>query len=139
MTAAGRAAGRAPTPAPRLATRVASAAPAAQSDGFFSSLARKVGLGGAPRMPPQARNRRRRPGEAESRGQAHEPTASEASIPKAPKAARPGRPPHAAAEAVGLGHRSAAAAAAPPNDSLVAGSQPIVPANSFDSRFSAAK
>ena len=33
----------APAPAP---TRVANAAPTAQSDGFFSSLARKVGIGG---------------------------------------------------------------------------------------------
>src|ERR1700694_2291626 len=37
----------APAQSPTPATRVASAAPAAQSDGFFSSLARKVGLGGA--------------------------------------------------------------------------------------------
>src|SRR5450432_3263596 len=37
----------APAQAPTPATRLASAAPAAQSDGFFSSLARKVGLGGA--------------------------------------------------------------------------------------------
>src|SRR3954453_11873403 len=34
----------APAPAP---TRVANAAPNAQNDGFFSSLARKVGLGGS--------------------------------------------------------------------------------------------
>src|ERR1700676_206575 len=37
----------APAQAATPAARVASAAPAAQSDGFFSSLARKVGLGGA--------------------------------------------------------------------------------------------
>src|SRR5215212_4162796 len=38
----------APTPAPAAApTRVANAAPTAQDDGFFSNLARKVGIGGA--------------------------------------------------------------------------------------------
>src|SRR6195256_6516458 len=36
----------APAQAPAPTTRVASAAPNAQSDGFFSNLARKVGLGG---------------------------------------------------------------------------------------------
>src|SRR4030088_950684 len=36
-----------PSQAPAPTTRVASAAPNAQSDGFFSNLARKVGLGGA--------------------------------------------------------------------------------------------
>src|SRR3979490_471602 len=41
------AASMAPAQAPTPATRVASAVPNAQSDGFFSSLARKVGLGGA--------------------------------------------------------------------------------------------
>src|SRR3954470_9429924 len=38
----------APAPAPAAApTRVANAAPAAENDGFFSNLARKVGIGGA--------------------------------------------------------------------------------------------
>src|SRR3981189_1253700 len=41
------AASMAPAQAPTPATRVASAVPNAQSDSFFSSLARKVGLGGA--------------------------------------------------------------------------------------------
>src|SRR3984893_15615385 len=36
-----------PAQAPAPATRVASAAPNAQSDGFFSNFARKVGIGGA--------------------------------------------------------------------------------------------
>src|ERR1700704_6076834 len=40
------AASLAPAPAAGPTTRVASAAPNAQSDGFFSNLARKVGLGG---------------------------------------------------------------------------------------------
>ena len=38
----------APAPTPAAApTRVANAAPAAENDGWFSNLARKVGIGGA--------------------------------------------------------------------------------------------
>ena len=44
----------------------------------------------------------------------------------------------AAAETVDLGYPEPAALP-PPAGALVAGAQPIVPANSFDSRFSAAK
>jgi hypothetical protein len=127
-------------PAQAPATRVASAAPSAQSDGFFSNLARKVGLGGssdttasapAPAKPKMIEAKR------------SEPPRFEAAPPKAAAAA-----PKAAE------HKQAAAAPRPPlkpsisdsqasapatKDSLVAGSQPIVPANSFDSRFGAMK
>jgi hypothetical protein len=118
---------------PVSGTRVASAAPAAQSDGFFSNLARKVGLGGtadvaastqpvpvAPAKPKEAR-----------------PPRPEAAIPKAKPsdtkqaAARPPLKPSLT--------DSAPAPAPATNDAQVAGSQPIVPANSFESRFSAAK
>jgi hypothetical protein len=117
-------------PAPP-STRVASAAPNAQSDGFFSNLARKVGLGGnaaadttatatAPPVPakPKVTEARR-----------SEPLHLDASGPKATKqaAARPPLKP------------SVTDTANPPaaKDGIVAGSQAIVPANSFDSRFSA--
>ena len=88
-----------PAQAPAPATRVASAAPA-QSDGFFSSLARKVGLGSAdttasaPPPPPAAK-----PKVIEAKRT--EPTPRpEAAIPKAtaPKADTkpiPNRPPPA--------------------------------------------
>ncbi len=125
----------APAQAPAPATRVASAAPSEKSDGFFSNLARKVGLGGgadttattkpapapAPAKPKVTETRR------------NEPPRPEASVPKVAAAPKPAdsRPPLKPS----LSDTSAPAA----KDGLVAGSQPIVPANSFDSRFSAVK
>jgi murein L,D-transpeptidase YafK len=129
-----------PAQAPAPATRVASAAPV-QADGFFSSLARKVGLGGAdttasaPPPPPPAK-----PKVIEAKR--NEPTPRpEGSIPKAtaPKtdtkqaAARPPLKPS-------ISDAPAPAAAAPSaKDNQVAGSAPIVSANSFESRFGAIK
>jgi hypothetical protein len=112
-------------------TRVA-AAPAAQggeSEGFFSGLARKVGLGGpatadasaaaAPPPPlpakPKVTDAKSKPGK-ETRQASAKP------------ATRPATP-----------ETAAATAPAAPNNSLVAGAQPIVSTNSFDSRFSATK
>jgi hypothetical protein len=124
-----------PAQAPAPATRVASAAPA-QSDGFFSSLAKKVGLGTAdttasapPPSPP-----------AKPKGTEIKPPRPEATIPKAtaPKpdtkqaAARPALKPS-------ISDAPAPAAAPPAKDGLVAGSAPIVSANSFESRFGAIK
>jgi len=135
-------------PPPASGTRVASATPATQntqsqntqSEGFFSSLARKVGLGGtadttATAAPPPAPAK---PKVAEAK-----PPRPEASIPKgtAPKAdtkqaaARPPLKPAATdSEAA-----SSAPAFAPAAPSVVAGAQPVLSANSFESRFSAAK
>jgi hypothetical protein len=129
--------------APAPATRVASAAPSAPADeGFFSSLARKVGLSGpvaadstasahpapvAPAKPKVVEARR-----------SESPPRPEASIPKASKpetkqaAARPPLKPS-------LSDAPSEAAAPPAKDGLVAGSAPIVQANSFESRFSAVK
>jgi murein L,D-transpeptidase YafK len=128
--------------APAPATRVASAAPSTASDGFFSSLARKVGLGGsaettatAPPPPPPVHAKPK----AEAKRNEH--LRPESSIPKAtaPKAetrqaARPPLKPSVTDTAA-----SAPAPAPAATNSLVAGSQPIVSANSFESRFSAAK
>jgi murein L,D-transpeptidase YafK len=112
---------------------VASAAPA-QSDGFFSSLARKVGLGGgdaaadttAATAPPVLS----KPKVTEARRS--DPLHPNASDPKATKQAQAGpRPPL---------KPSVSDPASPPaaaSGSAVVGSQAIVPANSFDSRFSA--
>jgi murein L,D-transpeptidase YafK len=125
------------SPAP--ATRVASAAPAAQSDGFFSNLARKVGLGGtadatastqptpAPVKPKTTETRPPRP-----EGSIPKASASKASDTKQ-AAARPALKPSVSDTP------PAAAPAAPAASALVAGSQPIVSPNSFDSRFSAVK
>jgi murein L,D-transpeptidase YafK len=119
----------APAPAP---TRVANAAPPAQNDGFFSSLARKVGLGGA----------------------ADATASTPPSKPKAPEAKRsePPRPEAPKATAPKPDTKHAAAAGRPPlkpsvsdtlataaKDNLVSGSAPIVSTNSFDSRFGAVK
>jgi murein L,D-transpeptidase YafK len=122
-------------------TRVASAAPSSsQSDeGFFSSLARKVGLGNATADTTAAAA----PAPTTSSAKPKQPR-PEGSIPKTaaatPKAdtkqaaARPPLKPTVTDTA------AASAPAAPAaGNSLVAGAQPIVSSNSFDSRFSAAK
>ena len=103
------AAAPAPAACPRP-TRVANAAPTAQNDGFFSSLARKVGLGGAADAtastpPPPAK-----PKVIEAKRT--EPPRPEAAAPKtaAPKPTQAGRQP-SAAEAVGLRYAAAARAA----------------------------
>jgi murein L,D-transpeptidase YafK len=123
------------------ATRVASTAPNAQSDGLFGNFARKMGFGAAdttasaPTVPAKPKVIEAKP---------NEPTRPEHSAPKlaaAPKApetkqAAP-RPPlkRAVSETA-----AAAPASSPPTiEGLLAGSQPIVQANSFESRFSAAK
>jgi len=128
------AAAPAPTAGP---TRVANAAPTAQSDGFFSSLARKVGIGGtadatattasAPPSPAKPKVIEAKRTEA--------PQRPEAAIPKTatPKVAavKPALKPSVS--------DAPAAAPAPAAPSQVAGSAPIVSSNSFDSRFGAVK
>jgi murein L,D-transpeptidase YafK len=125
-------------------TRVASAVPNAQSDGFFSNLARKVGLGGAdttataqpipakPRVIEAKRNDAPRPGPDTSASKATA-AAPKPDAKQTPAAARPPLKPSVT--------DTPAAATAPPakKDGMVAGATPIVPPNSFDSRFSAFK
>ena len=139
------AASMAPAQAPAPATRVASAVPNAQSDGFFSSLARKVGLGGAdttataqpiPAKPKVIEAKRNPPPRPETPAPKADPKASTpaASETKQVAAARPPLKPSPSDTP------AAPAAAAPaPKDGQVAGSQPILPPNSFDNRFSAFK
>jgi murein L,D-transpeptidase YafK len=109
-------------------TRIASAAPNAQSDGFFSNLARKVGLGGADTTA-TAVSAKPKVIEANPR-----PSAS------VPKTTTP-KPADTRVAAVRPPFKPTVSdpSAAPAKDALVAGSQPIVPSNSFDSRFSAVK
>jgi murein L,D-transpeptidase YafK len=122
-------------------TRVASAAPTAQSDGIFSLLARK--LSGTPETtasapPPQPLPTKPRVAEAR---RSEQPPRPEGSIPKATKpdskqaAARPALKPSISDQPAA----APAPAAVAPKADVVAGSQPIVSANSFESRFSAAK
>jgi len=119
-------------PAPAApATRVASAAPAEQSGGFFSNLARKVGFGSATAdttasAPPP-------PAPAKPKAEAKQKPAKPAETRQA--AAKPALKP-----SVTDNPSTAAAAPAPAaQSSMVAGAQPIVPTNSFDNRFSATK
>jgi murein L,D-transpeptidase YafK len=122
------AAAPAPTPAAAPPTRVANAAPAAENEGgFFSNLARKVGIGGG--------------ADATASTPPAKPKTIEAKRPDvaAPKAAAP-KPDakHAAASRPPL-KPSVDASAPAAKDNLVSGSAPIVSTNSFDSRFGAAK
>jgi murein L,D-transpeptidase YafK len=138
----------APAPASAPPTRVASAAQNTQSDGLFSNLARKMGLGGSADTTATAQPVPTKPKVIEAKR--NEPTARpEASVPKAaaaPKAAdtkaadtkqASARPP--LKPSVSDTPAAALAPAPAAKDGLVAGSQPIVQANSFESRFSAAK
>jgi murein L,D-transpeptidase YafK len=129
------------TPAPAASaptTRVAAAAPAqssAQSDGFFSSFARKIGIGNAsadttssaPASAPAAK-----PKVAEAKPRPESPKTTAATKPDTRQAAV--RPPFKPS----ITDNSAPAAPAA-KETLVTGSQPIVQSNSFDNRFSAMK
>ena len=126
--------------APAPATRVASAVPSAPSEGFFSSLARKVGLGGAADTTASAPPIPAKPKVIETKR--NEPPALDASASKAAAAPKAPDTKQAAARPPLKPSPSEAPAAAPApaaKDGLVAGSQPIVSANSFESRFSAVK
>jgi murein L,D-transpeptidase YafK len=115
-------------------TRVATAAPAAESgesESFFSSFARKVGMSSASTettaaTPPQPAAPAK-PKVAETKHKAAKETKQASAKPAATETAAAANPAPAP---------SAAPAA---SNSLVAGAQPIVPTNSFDSRFGAAK
>jgi murein L,D-transpeptidase YafK len=130
------------TPAQAPATRVATAAPNAQSDGFFSSLARKVGFGGAAAdTTATAQPIPAKPRVIEAKR--NEPPRPEASKGSAPKAAETkqaaAKPPLKPLLTDSSASASAASAAPPAKDGQVVGSQPIVQANSFESRFGAIK
>jgi hypothetical protein len=121
-----------PAPAP---TRVANAAPTAQNDGFFSSLARKVGIGGSAdataSTPPPATPAKPKVIEAK---RTEPPAAPKAAAPKADTKQAASRPPLKPSVS-----DTPAAAVPATKDSQVAGSAPIVSSNSVDSRFGAMK
>src|SRR5713226_8426311 len=124
--------------APAPATRVASVAPNAQSDGFFSNLARKVGLGSADTTATAPPAVAAKPKVIEAKRNLP-PRAPEASAPKASTPAAPETKQAAVRPPLKPTLDAQAAAAPAAKDGMVAGSQPIVPPNSFDSRFSAFK
>jgi hypothetical protein len=127
------AAAPAAAPAP---TRVANAAPAAQEEGgFFSNLARKVGLGGAadatastPPSKPKAEAKQPPKPEA-PKAAAAKHDAPKQDTKQAAAAPRPSLKPSV----------DTAAPAAKDKNVSVSGSAPIVPPNSFDSRFGAVR
>ena len=128
-------------------SKVASAAPAAppvqESEGFFASFARKVGLSSAsadttasatpaPAKPKTA--------EAKPLPKAFKPAETKPAEAKQAAASRPAPKPSVSdAPASPAATASTDASAPQAKDSLVAGAQPIVSANSFESRFSASK
>ncbi|OCK57943.1 murein L,D-transpeptidase family protein [Bradyrhizobium sp. LMTR 3] len=122
----------APASAP-ASTRVANAAPTTeQNDGFFSSLARKVGLGGAADATASTP-----PSKPKAATEAKQPPRPEAAAPKT-TAAKPDVK-HAAAARPPLKPSVSDTPAPAAKDNQVAGSAPIVSTNSFDSRFGAVK
>jgi len=121
-----------PPAAPAPTTRVASAAPNAQSDGFLSSLARKIGIGGSDTTSStQQASSPAKPKAADAKPAAPKATAAKPAETKQASNRPPFKP--TASEA------PAADPAPAPKSGLVAGAQPIVQPNSFDSRFSATK
>src|SRR3954454_11709009 len=121
------------TPASAPATRVASVTPEAKSEGFFSNLARKVGLS-KPDTTATAIPAKPKIIEAKDTARPSAAVAKPAAAPKPAdtRVATATRPPFKPMV-------SDPAAAPPAKDALVAGAQPIVPASSFESRFSAVK
>jgi murein L,D-transpeptidase YafK len=145
----------APATAPAPATRVASAAPNnTQSDGgFFSNLARKVGLSGAiaadttasapsgPVVPAKPKVVEAKRNEPAALAKASKPETSKPETSK-PETSKPDTKQAAARPPLKPSVSDTAAASAPEpaaKDAVVAGSAPIVQANSFESRFSAVK
>jgi murein L,D-transpeptidase YafK len=127
-------------PSAQPSTQVASAAPSSSSEGgFFSSLARKVGFGGsettASAPPPPApaakpkqvqRNDKSKPVESKPADAKPAETKQAATKPALKPSVTDNPPAQAAAPAPATGQGA-----------VVAGAQPIVPANSFSSRFGA--
>jgi murein L,D-transpeptidase YafK len=124
---------------PSASTRVASAAPNAESGGFFSNLARKMGMGGTADATSNTQAAAPAPAkpkttEAKPKVAAAKPTETKPAETRQ-AATRPPFKPAAAPET-----QPAEAAAAPkPSSNVLAGAQPIVQSNSFDNRFSAMK
>jgi murein L,D-transpeptidase YafK len=123
------------TPAPTA--QVATTASDTQSDGFFSNLARKVGFGSA------AADATASAQPAPAKSKVAEAKVAEVKRNDVPKATVPPKAPDAKLAAGPAPLKPSAsdspAAAPPAKDDIVAGAQPIVSSNSFESRFSAVK
>jgi murein L,D-transpeptidase YafK len=129
--------------APAAATRVAAAQPAEKSGGFFSGLARKMGMGTADTTatasaPPPAAAAPTAP--AKPAVVAAKP-APQPQPPKSVVAVKPPEPakPDTRLAATRPALKPSVSDGAGSSDTQFAGAAPVVPANSFDSRFSAVK
>ncbi|MFB9266727.1 L,D-transpeptidase family protein [Bradyrhizobium erythrophlei] len=126
-------------------TRVASAAPADKSEGFFSSFARKVGLGGTADATPANAAPPPSPAAAKPKVAEAKPQSVVRIAPKTESKTetKPAETKQAAAKpALKPSVTDTAAAAPAPASSTstqLAGSAPVVQSNSFDSRFGAMK
>jgi murein L,D-transpeptidase YafK len=129
---------------PASGTRVAAAtpaqsAPAQQSEGWFSSLARKVGIGGSETTASAP------PASAAAKPKAESKPAPQSIVRAAPKPAEPkqvaAKPPTPALKpSIDAPAATAAAAPAPAaKDATIAGAAPVISSNSFESRFGAMK
>ncbi|WP_456620039.1 MULTISPECIES: L,D-transpeptidase family protein [unclassified Bradyrhizobium] len=130
--------------APAANTRVAAAQPAEKSGGFFSGLARKMGMGTADTTatasaPPPAAAAPAAPAKPAVAA------AKPAPQPQAPKSVVAVKPPEPVKPDTRLAATrpalkpSVSDGAAETSSAQFAGAAPVVPANSFDSRFSAVK
>jgi hypothetical protein len=122
---------------PASTAQVATTASDTQTDGFFGNLARKIGLGSA------AADTAADVQPAPAKSKVAEAKMAEAKRSDAPKAAVPPKAPDAKLAAGAAPQKPSAsdspAAAPAAKDDVVAGAQPIVSSNSFESRFSAIK
>jgi murein L,D-transpeptidase YafK len=129
--------------APAANTRVATAQPAEKSGGFFSNLGRKMGLGTADTTATASAP----PAAAAAPAAPAKPTVAAvkpAPQPQAPKsivAVKPAEPakPDTRLAATRPALKPSVSDGASSGDTQFAGAAPVVPANSFDNRFSAVK
>ena len=125
---------RVASPAPQSAPPQSAPAQSGQSEGFFARLAQKIGLSSASSdtTATAAQAAPTKPKVADAKPRQETPLSKPSRTDTKQAAAKPAQKPTAVDSA-------AATADAAHATSMVAGAQPIVSANSFESRFSAAK
>jgi murein L,D-transpeptidase YafK len=127
--------------APAANTRVATAQPAEKSGGFFSNLGRKMGMGTADTTatasaPPAAAAAPAAPAKP---AVAVTKPAPQPQAPKSVVAVKPAEPAKPDTRVAATRPALKPSVSGGSNDSQFAGAAPVVPANSFDNRFSAVK